>query len=80
MAKAKTPRVAKPRASKNVLQMPDNGTAGNGFSPANLESEIRLRAYELYEQRGRTPGHEAEDWLAAEREVLERHTHQTQTA
>jgi hypothetical protein len=80
MAKAKTPRIVKPKATKKVLQMPDNGSAGNGFSPAHLESEIRMRAYELYEQRGCTPGQEAEDWLAAEREVLARHTDQTHTA
>jgi hypothetical protein len=80
MAKAKTPRTAKPKAEKKVLQMPDHSTAGNGFSPADLEPQIRMRAYELYQQRGYTPGHEAEDWLAAEREVLARHTQQTHTA
>ncbi len=35
----------------------------------NLEEEIRRRAYELYEQRGREGGHEVEDWLRAEEEV-----------
>ena len=68
MAKAKTPRASKPKAEKKVLQMPGNGTTGNGFS-ADLESEIRLRAYELYEQRGRQDGHEVEDWLQAEAEL-----------
>ena len=80
MAKAKTPRIAKPKATKNVLQMPDNTKAGNGFAPDDLEPKIRMRAYELYEQRGCTPGQESEDWLAAEREVLARHTQQTHTA
>jgi len=41
-------------------------------STADLEAEIRRRAYELYEKRGYTPGHEDEDWLVAEREVLSR--------
>ncbi|MGA8308687.1 MAG: DUF2934 domain-containing protein [Terriglobales bacterium] len=41
-------------------------------STADLEAEIRRRAYELYERRGYTPGHEDEDWLVAEREVLSR--------
>ena len=41
--------------------------------PTDLEVEIRRRAYELYEQRGYTPGHENEDWLVAEQEVLARH-------
>jgi Protein of unknown function (DUF2934) len=80
MAKAKTPRIAKPKATKNVLQMPDNGNSGNGNSPLDLESEIRLRAYELYQQRGCTPGQETDDWFAAEREVLLRHSQETQTA
>jgi Protein of unknown function (DUF2934) len=80
MAKAKTPRITKPRTSKKILQMPDNGVNGNGFAAVDLEPEIRLRAYELYEQRGCIPGHDAEDWFAAEREILERHAQQTQTA
>jgi hypothetical protein len=41
--------------------------------PINLEDEIRRRAYELYKQRGTGKGSEAEDWLAAEREVRQRY-------
>jgi len=44
-------------------------------SNGELEAEIRVRAYELYEERGRTPGHEADDWLVAEREIRSRHSH-----
>lgn len=33
-----------------------------------LEERIRLRAYELYEERGRAPGHALDDWLRAEAE------------
>jgi hypothetical protein len=40
-----------------------------------VEEEIRLRAYELYLERGETPGHESEDWLIAEREVRSRQMH-----
>ena len=43
----------------------------------NLEEEIRRRAYELYEQRGATPGQDHEDWLVAEREVLARYQQQS---
>jgi len=35
----------------------------------NLEEQIRRRAYELYEARGREDGHDLEDWLRAEAEV-----------
>ena len=41
--------------------------------PINLDDEIRRRAYELYQQRGATPGNQAEDWLNAEREVRQRY-------
>jgi hypothetical protein len=41
--------------------------------PFSLEEEIRRRAYELYEQRGPSSGNETDDWLVAEREILERY-------
>jgi hypothetical protein len=34
------------------------------------ESTIRERAYELYESRGREPGHDEQDWLRAEQEII----------
>jgi hypothetical protein len=34
-----------------------------------IEHQIQQRAYELYEQRGRTDGHDLEDWLQAEHEI-----------
>jgi hypothetical protein len=46
-------------------------------TPINMEDEIRRRAYELYQQRGTASGSEAEDWLAAEREVRQRYRKQT---
>jgi Protein of unknown function (DUF2934) len=45
--------------------------------PINLEDEIRRRAYELSERRGFTSGHETEDWLIAESEVLHRYRQQS---
>ncbi|MGO8983247.1 MAG: DUF2934 domain-containing protein [Terriglobales bacterium] len=36
------------------------------------DSKIRERAYELYENRGREPGQEEQDWFRAEREILNR--------
>ena len=38
-------------------------------SHPNLEEEIRRRAHELYEERGREDGHDMEDWLRAEAEI-----------
>ena len=37
-----------------------------------LEHEIRIRAYDLYAQRGRLDGRALEDWLQAESEILGR--------
>ena len=37
-----------------------------------LEHQIRLRAYELYEECGREDGHELDDWLRAEEEIREK--------
>ena len=36
---------------------------------ASMEEEIRRRAYELYEERGRQHGFEQEDWTRAEAEI-----------
>lgn len=46
---------------------PEAASAG---SPMRDEEAVRRRAYELYQQRGGEHGHDLEDWLTAEREVL----------
>jgi hypothetical protein len=47
---------AKPRSKAKSMQV-------------SVEDIIRLRAYEIYLQRGATPGNPHEDWNVAEREV-----------
>ena len=37
-----------------------------------LEKEVQVRAYELYEQRGKGHGFALQDWLEAEAEILAR--------
>ena len=37
-----------------------------------LKDKIRRRAYQLYEERLWEGGHELEDWLRAEEEIMER--------
>ena len=77
MAKAKTPRNG--NAGKKVVRLSSTRAVpgnGNHFKPETLEEEIRRRAYELYEQRGCTPGGEHEDWLIAEQEVVARYQEQ----
>ena len=48
--------------------------------PINLEDEIRRLAYLLSERRGFEPGHEAEDWVNAEREIRQRYHQQSASA
>ncbi len=38
-----------------------------------VDEETRQRAYEIYLARGGAPGHDMEDWLQAERELLSKH-------
>jgi hypothetical protein len=77
MARAKSPK----NGSLHTKQVATTNGAvvseqKNGSATADLESEIRRRAYELYERRGCEPGHEHEDWLVAEQEVVARYQHQ----
>jgi len=47
-----------------------SGTASGNFDPSSSrEALIATAAYYRAEKRGFAPGHETEDWLAAEREV-----------
>ena len=40
--------------------------------PQEVEHQIRQRAYQLYEERGREDGHELDNWLRAEQEITEK--------
>lgn len=84
MAKARTPRATKAKVENKVLQMETGSSNYHGntiyLAANNLEMEIRVRAYELYEQRGYDNGDPDRDWLEAEREVRARHANREQTA
>jgi len=71
------PRAKKtsPPTPKAVRTSAPTATNGNGHSIEiiDLEMEIRTRAYELYAQRGFSPGDECQDWLLAEQEVKAKH-------
>lgn len=53
----------------------NNSTKTNSMIPQepfnDREAEVRRRAYELYEQRGKTAGSELQDWLQAESEMAD---------
>ncbi|MGA2855568.1 MAG: DUF2934 domain-containing protein [Candidatus Sulfotelmatobacter sp.] len=69
--------VVKPKNGKRT-RTPETirAEARANLVPINLDDEIRCLAYLLSERRGFEPGHEIEDWLAAEREVLGRYQQQ----
>ena len=51
---------------------PKKSPATVTVEPQELEHQIHLRAYELFEARGRGDGHDIEDWLQAETELTEK--------
>ncbi len=55
-----------PMPSENSEFTPEAVSSACPVEP--LDDQIRQRAYELFEERGRQPGREFEDWLQAERE------------
>ncbi|HEX4919975.1 MAG TPA: DUF2934 domain-containing protein [Candidatus Bathyarchaeia archaeon] len=68
-----SPKTQKPPQPKIVIG-PKSSTGNVAKMPDNVSSQdrIRERAYELYEKRGRETGRDEQDWLRAEREILER--------
>jgi hypothetical protein len=67
------------KKSRVIISVQDRSPSEIGKSsrrrkPAfeDLHARISLRAYELYVQRGCHEGHAQEDWLDAEREILDR--------
>jgi len=52
------------------------GDSRANLVPINMDDEIRRLAYLMSEQRGFEPGHETEDWLNAEREIIGRYEQQ----
>ena len=59
-AKSAQAKTTKSKSAQTAAVMP---------SLSNLEEAIRLRAYEIYLQRGCQPGNPHEDWAVAERKI-----------
>ena len=72
-APAKAPRTAKPaESSKAGLKSSIGSNARAEVSPDELRKLVSEAAYYRAKQRGFTPGHEMDDWIQAEAEVLRR--------
>ncbi len=84
VAKQPTPINSHPSAVSGLEDAPDSSilehaphssvqpTTTTGH-PSRIEEEIRRRAYELYEERGRRHGFEHEDWTRAEEEIRDKY-------
>lgn len=59
-------------AKPTVFGTPVNNTARADISPDELRKLISEAAYYRAKQRGFAPGHELEDWIQAEAEVMGR--------
>jgi hypothetical protein len=65
-----------PKVNKVVVIAPQNPPSKLAATSAPRvhvsPDRIRERAYENFEKRGRTPGHDLQDWFRAERQILAR--------
>jgi hypothetical protein len=59
------------RATTGAAPRPRTKSTAPQMSAFPRHDEIRVRAYELYLQRDGRPGDPAEDWIRAERELME---------
>lgn len=57
-----------PEAAEAITPLDEDVRSGEP-GPADREARIRQAAYARYEKRGAEPGHDVEDWLAAETEI-----------
>ena len=64
---------SKSKEHQTVKSEATSAPLGEEVSPSAADSphleEIRIRAYEIYMERGGQPGHDLEDWLQAEQEL-----------
>ena len=55
-----------------ALTMKETSKPSGTPTEKKIEQQIRRRAYELYEARGRGNDHDLDDWLEAEAEITGR--------
>ena len=64
-SKAKEPKNVESQATS----APQPGSVNTSAGDSHRVEEIRIRAYEIYIERGGQPGYDLDDWLQAEREL-----------
>ncbi|HZC80838.1 MAG TPA: DUF2934 domain-containing protein [Nitrospiraceae bacterium] len=64
---------SKPKEHQNVESQATSAPQREAVNTSAADSprieEIRIRAYEIYIDRGGQPGHDVDDWLQAEQEL-----------
>lgn len=69
---------SKPREHRRVEPHAMSATQAEAAETKVADSarhqKIRIRAYEIYLERGEQPGRDLDDWLQAERELTTNHT------
>ena len=70
--KSPAPRKPAPNGQSTPVTPNFNGNARADISPDELRKLIAEAAYYRAKQRGFEPGHELEDWVEAEAEVIRR--------
>jgi len=58
--------VSPPATEVSPISKPESSASAEA-----REQRIQVAAYQRYEMRGYEPGHDVEDWLAAEAEIVE---------
>jgi hypothetical protein len=61
------PRDVRPVQSRHA----HTGRKTNGWSSDDLHARVAKLAYAFYERRGREDGHDVEDWIQAEKTILD---------
>lgn len=54
---------------KNITGSTKDNAENAGYTHVELQARVRLRAYEIYQQRDRLDGHALGDWAQAEAEI-----------
>jgi hypothetical protein len=58
------------KRNSTALTIEEPAHDSNEMLDSQIEQQIRHRAFEIYEQRGKADGLAEQDWLQAEAEVL----------
>ena len=57
------------KSSEVIPPVPINANLQKTDGGSDLQEQIRTRAFQLYDQRGRDDGRDLDDWLQAEAEL-----------